>query len=498
MAAIFPQARALIRDDGALNYLRRNDGNYAASPWTRVTSLPAIGIALLCMFWGAAVVLAEWNALFVGLAVVACALILVDFRIGAILLIVLMPISQSEIFPHAIAGVTGLNPLNILLMATLGAYLLHALSDRSMARFMPRPLLCLYILPFAIAGVLGSRHVGDIAFYFFATGQLNFTNATGYLRDIVVKPMFLVLFALLVGASVARTRTPEKFLVPTLISMWVMCLLAIVYFVLSGKGLADIAQSTARPFFTPLGLHANELGAMYAIAYALLLFTWAETKDYGFKVILVASMALVVMALILTFSRAAFAGFVMVNGLFLLSRRKAIGLFLGCVIAALVVLFLPDVIYYRLSRGFGGGANAISAGRIDGIWIPLLPDVLKSPVYGSGLWSMLWSDAIRSGRSLLVLHPHSAYLQTVLDMGIAGLVLVGAYFFHVWRRFRGLSVDPDLSGTQRGFYQGAAAALLAFLTMGIVDGSFTPKPEQVFLWLAIGMMYGQCARKAVT
>ena len=33
------------------------------------------GVALLCIFWGYAVVVAEWNALFVGIAVLACMLV---------------------------------------------------------------------------------------------------------------------------------------------------------------------------------------------------------------------------------------------------------------------------------------------------------------------------------------------------------------------------------------------------------------------------------------
>ena len=111
---------------------------------------------------------------------------------------------------------------------------------------------------------------------------------------------------------------------------------------------------------------------------------------------------------------------------------------------------------------------------------------------------MRWSDAVRSGRSLLVTHPHNAYLRTVLDMGLIGLVLVSAYFFHVWKGFKALSISADLSSSMQGFYQGAVAALLAFLVMAVADGSLTPAPEQAFLWLAIGMMYGERSRRAAS
>jgi hypothetical protein len=47
----------------------------------------------------------------------------------------------------------------------------------------------------------------------------------------------------------------------------------------------------------------------------------------------------------------------------------------------------------------------------------------------------------------------------------------------------------------RGFYQGAAAGLLSILVSNVTDSSLTPKPEHAFLWLAIGMMYGQRTRR---
>jgi O-antigen ligase len=456
------------------------------------------GVALLCLFWGYAVVVAEWKALIIGVALVASVLILIDFRVGVILLILLMPISSSKIFPHQIFGVTGLNPVNMLLAATLGSYLLHALLDKSIGRFLHRPLLLLYIAPFVAAGVLGSRHVGDISLYFLITEHVQFSDTFGYFRDLIIKPLLIVIFALLVAAAVARMKEPEKLLGPFIVSVWIMGMMVVVYFVTSGAGLGQLARSSAREFLSPLGLHANELGRMYAIAYALLLFTWSQTKDHAIKLILLASIGVVVIALVLTFSRGGFVGFVFVSALFLISRRR-IGSLLACATVGVAVLyFLPDAVYERVTTGFGLGANAISAGRIDRIWIPLIPDVMQSPLYGSGIGAMLWSDAVRSGRSLLVTHPHNAYLQTLLGMGIIGLSLVCAYFFHVWRGFVALSKAPDLSDGERGFYQGAAAGLIGFLMMAFADGSLTPAPEQAFLWLAIGMMYGERVRRAAS
>lgn len=463
----------------------------------RLAAHPAA--ALVGLVCGSTVALGGLNGLYLCLSLVGAALILYDFRVGAVLLILLMPISGSHIFPHEMLGITGLNPLNLLLVATLGSYLLQASSDGSVRRFLPTPLLWLYVVPILVAGALGSRHVDDMVQEFYVFDLISFNDPAGYLRDMLAKPLFLVVFALLIGAAASRSKRPQRFLVPTVISVWVMGLMVIVFVRVSGVALDELGGATSRDFLTALGMHANELGRLYAVAYALLLFTWARSETHAVKIALLVSMGVVVVALLLTFSRSAFAGVIVVNALYLLWHRNVRTItFLG-VLAVAGLLALPDVVYERVTHGFADGLDAITAGRLEALWIPLAPEVLKSPIYGTGLGSTLWAEPMQTGAGTTVAavtHPHNAYLQTLLDMGLAGLILVCAYYVHVWRRFRSLSKDPALSRTLKGFYEGAAAGLLVFLVAAVMDGALTPKPEQAFLWLAIGMMYGQMNRGA--
>ena len=455
------------------------------------------GIALLGAAWGAIVAVAGLNALYLCVSLIGCAFVLLDFRIGVVLLILLMPISGSHVFPHEMLGITGLNPVNLLLMGTLGSYLLHRLSSGKHARFLPRPLLWLYIVPIVVAGILGSRHIRDIAPVFYVYDMLQFDNAAGYVRDLVVKPLLMVIFALLVGAAVSKSEKPEKFLIPTWISIWVMGALVLVFVLQSGIALHRLASSDSREFLSALGMHANELGRLYVVAYALLLFAWAESKEPVLNLALLASMAMAALALMLTFSRGAFVAFIAVNVLFLLWRRNVTALLFFGLLAASALFLLPEAVYDRMTAGSADGLNAMSAGRIDGLWLPLLPEVLRSPIYGNGLESILWSEPMRRGAGqtiLAVTHPHNAYLRTLLDMGVAGLLLLCAYFVHVWNGFRAVSDVAKLSPALRGFYQGAAVGLLSFLINSVTDGSLVPRPEQAFLWLAIGMMYGQRAK----
>jgi O-antigen ligase len=389
-------------------------------------------------------------------------------------------------------GFTGLNPVNVLAAATFVSFALRG----RLRGFLPQPLLWLYLVPIFLAGLIGSRHVDDIVPYFFENLLMHFSDAAGYLRDQMAKPLMTVLVGLLIGAAVARSKRPERFIGPVIVSVWVMSLVAIGFVIASGVRLGALSSTGAREFFSAVGMHANDLGRLYAVAYALLLFTWGETRDKALKTVLTVTMGVLTIALILTFSRGAFAGFLLINALFLVWKFNARTFGLALLVIGAAAVIMPGFIMSRVMLGFGDGgdANAVSAGRIDEIWIPLIPDILHTPLWGNGLDSVMWSQAAWAGTMLLVGHPHSAYLQAYLDMGAIGLVLLLAYFVTVWRGFRDLGSNAYLTPALRGFFQGATAGLLCFLVTGFAGSSLRPTSEFSYLWIAIGMMYGLRAR----
>jgi O-antigen ligase len=453
------------------------------------------GFALFAVLCGVGIAFGELEATVAAASVIAAVAVLLDYRIGAVLMIIMMPVENTVYFPHAVFGLNGVNPLNLVILATFGSYLLRG---RNLRSFLPKPLLWLFIVPIVVAGLIGSRHVADIYPFFYENQVIHYTDAAGYLRDAMLKPLLTVVAALLIGAAVAQSKKAERFLTPIIIAVWTMSLIAILYVLFSGVSLGVLASSRERTFFSALGMHANDLGRLYAVAYALLLFTWGESKDAALKSVLVVTMGVLTLALMLTFSRGAFLGFILVNALFFLWKFNARTVGLGLLVAGVGAVLLPGAVLSRLSLGFGGGGadvNAVSAGRVDEIWMPLMPEVLKSPPWGNGLESTMWSHAIWSQQILEVTHPHNAYLQAILDMGVVGLLLLLAYYLHVYRRLRELGSNAYLSPTLRGFYQGAVAGLACFLVTGFAGSSLRPTPEFSFLWIAIGMMYGQLLRR---
>lgn len=448
-------------------------------------------LAAFGAFWGVAVAVAGAAAALICVSLIACVFCLRDFRAGVVLLILIMPISSSFLFPHSMFGISGLNPLNLLLATTLLSYVLNFAGQGVLKTLATRPLFFLYIVPILYGALLGFSHVHEIPGIFRDMDWIEYDNATGYFRDLVMKPIVLVLYAMLVAAAILHSRSIRGFLTPMFLSMWVMALLVIVFIAASGVSLSQLAGTYERSFLSPLGMHANDLGRLYAIAYALLLFIWDRTRRPSLKVFLVISMALVGAALVLTFSRGAIVALAVVHAIYLVSRRKLKTLVLGAMALPVLLWLMPGAVYSRLDMGMGQGVNAVSAGRVKGIWTPLLPYAGDSPIWGHGLQSLLWSPAMRSGHMMQVTHPHSAWLQAVIDTGFIGLTLILAFWIgHVWRGFRKLAHDPALDPEIGGFFEGAAAGLLGFVIANVAGSSFFPVPEQSFLWLAVGMMYG--------
>jgi len=102
----------------------------------------------------------------------------------------------------------------------------------------------------------------------------------------------------------------------------------------------------------------------------------------------------------------------------------------------------------------------------DDIWAPLFPELLDSPFWGKGIGSVMWSRAMTEGRLPPISHPHNAYLQAYMDMGLIGLMLLLAFWIYIWARCLRYGKDRRLPVNLQAFFQGTAAGILAFLVAG--------------------------------
>jgi O-antigen ligase len=451
----------------------------------------AVALGAFGIVSGGALALGETAAFYLSLSVIVGIAVLLDFRLGALLLIVTLPFSNTSYFPHNLFGIGGLNPTNLLFAATLLSYVLR----HKIGALLPPSLVWLFIVPILLAGVLGMRHVDDIPLAFEEVLATPINGPLDYFRDFVVRPLLLPLMAMLLAAAVARSAKPERFLIPIVLSVWLIALLEIGFIAASGVSLAQLASPTARSFFSEIGLHANDFGRFFAGSGALLLFVWWEAKNPTLKLALFVTLCVTGIALLLTFSRSGYLAFLVASGLFMLWKFNVRSVSLALFGVVLIAVIAPGYVWRRATFGFDADANTVSADRLEGIWKPLWPELWNSPVWGNGIDALMWSAPLKAGQIPLVSHPHNAYLQTFYDTGFIGLGLLLAFYWYVWKGFRSLGSNPYITPELRGFFQGGAAALICLLVTGFSGGSLRPEVNFACLWIAIGMMYGMLARR---
>src|SRR5258706_3587778 len=133
----------------------------------------ALGIGALVVFGalcGVGIAVGEVEAMLASVAAIAVAAAFIDFRFGAVALMVLLPISSVWFFPRSMFGLTGLNPINVLAAATFVSFALRG----RLRGFLPTPLTWLDLVPIVLAGLLGSRHVDDIVPFFYENMLMHF------------------------------------------------------------------------------------------------------------------------------------------------------------------------------------------------------------------------------------------------------------------------------------------------------------------------------------
>lgn len=448
-------------------------------------------IVLAAIGFSVAMTFGPYIAMAAPLAAALLALALRDYRVATSFVVFMLPIAPTYLIPHDVVGISGANLMHGLVLvagsALILSYAVHG--PRFAIPLWPRAFW-LYFIAFAAAAVHGAVSAGDIPEYFVVLNVVSSTDVKTYFQDTFINPSVALGAAAVVSVAVRNARRASLYLFPLFCSATVFACAVIAVAATSGSSLDDLSRQESRDFLSGTGLHANELGLLLNTAWALAIFTFLQVKRLSAKLALSAVAGLVAVGVALTFSRGAYLGFLTSVTYLLLVRRKLFLILCAAILIPLAVAVLPDSIAHRASHEVhGNDVDALSSGRIEEIWKPLLPEVIKSPFFGSGIGSILWSEAARQQKILPVGHPHSAYLGALLYLGLIGMSVVLGFFAHMWRLFARLGASA-LQPLWRGFFQGAAACVVVLLVQGFTDDSFLPGRTQSFLWLAYGIGIG--------
>jgi len=139
--------------------------------------------------------------------------------------------------------------------------------------------------------------------------------------------------------------------------------------------------------------------------------------------------------------------------------------------------------------------DEISAGRTTNLWPPVTKQIERAPLIGCGRMTIYRTsvyEEIAQGEGNCPGHPHSAYLEMLMDCGIVGLLLV--LLLLVWlpvaweRNARRWPRDPVPVAAR---YAGLAG-VVTLLVMGSTGQTFWPREGVEMIMCMYALLAGSC------
>jgi O-antigen ligase len=413
-----------------------------------------------------------------------------DYRAGVVMLTFALVAASS------LPNIQGLNLLNFLTVATLGSFLIKAAFQRKNFLKIPGPPIWAFILPTAVGIVIAYPHIHDgVKNYPLLEHSQDIYDPMKYVVERFVKPIFYYFsYVFLLSNAVRESKHPERFIALFAASALVPTAL-VVYTILTYPGsFMDVSRN--REFMAPRGMHANEFGMLLALASGPLLFAIGTFKSRSANFWTMVVFGITSVGVILTFSRGGLLAYLICVGGYLYTRRQLKVLLVIAFLGSVVFLAAPESITDRLTAGIRPGAvsdvqdiekDELTAGRFGG-WVKLFPMVSESPIWGRGIGSTQWSDAVAEGR-YAANHPHNIYLEILMDLGLAGVACFAYLFYRYLNRYGRLVKDQTLSTPMRAFLEGSRWAMVGGLVMAFTTAYYMPNQAQFFMWFSLGVMF---------
>ena len=299
------------------------------------------------------------------------------------------------------------------------------------------------------------------------------------LRDPTSLRRLILMFALIIGAEALLTIV--LYVLPDDLTERILVRLArigypnggVIRYIEDNPGLAERAIGT--------WVDPNALGGTLAVAATLISTQiFARKPILRWRWILIITLALVTIALFLTFSRASMLAFG--AGLFVIGvaryRRYLPLLFLG----GILLLLLPQtqIFVERFVQAFTG-ADLATQMRI-GEYTDSLRLISRYPIFGVGFTGAPDIDIYTDVASM--------YLIMANQIGLVGvmlyLLLMGSVLFFGLRAWRAAKYNPELDAIHLGIH----AALIALMVNGVADLYFFRLDFQAsvtVMWMMIGL-----------
>lgn len=403
-------------------------------------------------------------------------------------LIVLTAIIEHPDMPKSIAGLQGLNLWNVVLFSVFTAWLVQRRRE-GLQWDLPRAVSVLLLL-YALVVLIGfGRMLAD-------REHIEHLSTASLVSEYLVNALKWVVPGLLLFDG-CRTRPRLALATGCTLALYLLLTIQVVrctsLSALRGEG--DLRASRER-IQKRTGYNAVDLAALLAGAsWGALAMTPVLQRQWqrGF---LVASAVGIVVAQGLTGGRAGYLAWGVV-GLTMGCLRWRRYLPLAPAVAVLLILAFPGAVA-RVLEGFGetglSGETVADQYRVTSgravVWPYVLERVEQAPLFGYGQLAMIRTGlrtCLPEVEANTFAHPHNAYLEMLLDSGVAGLAIVLVFYGTIVVVAGRLFCDR--SHPWCSAVGGLALALvLAQLVASIGSQHFYPREGVVGMWAAIGLM----------
>lgn len=448
-----------------------------------------VSFVILSLVFGAiAALFGGALALLLFAPIFAAIFIFIDYRVGVVLLVVILPFQHTPFLP----SFTGFNIVNYLTAASLLSLLMQRYFSHKPTAPIPRIFWWGYLLPIFAAGLHGLMRLNEVPQARLELIGVVYESPKNYLAGLVIKPLFIVLVAWMLGTAVMDSKRPQRLIAGLAIASLLPALAILTFVAMNGFDLTMLSNDRSRGFLSALGLHANEFAFLLGTGFTILLFLLPAIRMVSARFWMIVCLGLVAAALVLTFSRGGYLiAFVSVVAFAVMQKQKRY-LIWALPLAFVGVALAPGAVWERATTGLSSPAalgtsdDALTAGRV-WIWQQVLPEFWKSPLWGSGVGSTAWSDAVKRGQ-LLVNHPHNLYLRVLLDVGVLGLALFVLFVRFLLQSLKQISNNSTTPPLFAAVSRGARVALIGVLIAGWSNGNYISESELSILWMAFGLV----------
>ncbi len=239
--------------------------------------------------------------------------------------------------------------------------------------------------------------------------------------------------------------------------------------------------------YSTLG-NPNVLGEYFLLIIPIAFAYFINCKNWVFKLFFLGSCGVMMLCLILTYSRGCYIGILVALGLFLviLDRRFII---LGVIGLFFLPFVLPETIVNRF-LSIGNMADSSTSYRVY-IWlgtIAMLKDYWLCGV-GPGTEAFNQVYPAYAFNSISAPHSHNLYLQIICDAGVIGILLFAGIIFQFYKETFG-AFHRGKNKQNKVLLAASISAVSGFLVQSLFDYTFYNYRVMLLFWvvLAVGII----------